>query len=679
MINFTEILKLHNIAKPYDYQEEAMKEIDKGKNLIVSTPTASGKTLIAEYGITKALNNNGKAIYVVPMRALASEKFREFEIYKNFGYKVVLEMGDLESLDVETLKYKRLNFDILFVTAEKLDAILRANASIANLKFLVVDEIHFLGSPDRGSVYEILIAKLRKNFPEIQILGLSATIGNTHELAEWLNASLVESSFRPVPLTETIETKDDLKTIVDKNLCKGNVLIFTNSKNRCQDLCMELSELPIFKNNNKHEVNNEHELSKEILNAVESPTEQCKLLADLVKKGLAFHHAGLANKQRELIEENFKNNCIKIIVATPTLAYGVNLPAHTVIIERLNRYTIKGVVEIPVLEYKQMSGRSGRPKYDKEGHVIIKASKAKEEHIREKYINGKPEDIDSYILAEPNLRFHTLSLISEISNVDEIVQFFDTTFGMFRYGNPEAVERKIIKIIDELKDWKFVEEKNGKLNLTPVGNRINQLYIDPLTAERYIVHFLNSSFENYNDIDMLFILCTATEMPLLYISRGEEDDILGEFLLQEKSKYFKEIYDEDYLEKFKTADMFNAWINEKSENYIYSTFNTPPGLLHQKVEILQWLTYAACEIGKILKFTQIKELMEIQVRIKYGIKKELIGLISIKGIGRIRARALFNAGFVNKDIIRKASVDEIARILKSKKIAEDIKKEVEII
>ncbi len=677
MLNFTEILKIRNVAKFYDYQEKAIAEIDKGKNLIVSTPTASGKTLIAEYGIVRALNNRGKAIYVVPMRALASEKFREFEIYKNFGYKVVLEMGDLESLDVETLKYKysRLNFDILFATAEKLDAILRANVSMKNLKFLVVDEIHFLGSPDRGSVYEILIAKLRKNFPDIQILGLSATIGNTNELAEWLDASLVQSSFRPVPLTELIETKNDLNAIVAKNLPKGNILIFTNSKKRCQDLCGELSEMSIFKKNN------EQELSEEILNAVESPTEQCKLLTNFVKKGIAFHHAGLANKQRELVEENFKNNKIKVIIATPTLAYGVNLPAHTVIIERLNRYTNKGIVEIPVLEYKQMSGRSGRPKYDKEGTVIIMANKAKEKHIREKYINGKPEDIESYILAEPNLRFHTLSLISEISEVDEIVKFFDMTFGMFRYGNPEAVERDIINIIKELKDWKFAEEKNKKLNLTPVGNRINQMYIDPLTAERYIVNFLHisSQFGSYDDIDILFILCTATEMPLLYISRDEEDAILGEFLSQENHRYLEEIGGDTYLEKFKTANMFNAWVNEKSENYIYSTFNAPPGLLYQKVEILQWLAYAACEIGKILKFPQIKQLMEMHIRIKYGIRKELIELISIKGIGRVRARALFNAGFVNKDMLGKASVDEIARILKSKKIAMEIKKEVEMI
>ncbi len=677
MLNFTEILKIRNVAKFYDYQEKAIAEIDKGKNLIVSTPTASGKTLLAEYGIVRALNNNGKAIYVVPMRALASEKFREFEIYKNFGYKVVLEMGDMESLDVETLKYKysRLNFDVLFATAEKLDAILRANVSLKNLKFLVVDEIHFLGSPDRGSVYEILIAKLRKNFPDIQILGLSATIGNTDELAKWLDASLVQSSFRPVQLTEIIETKNDLNAIVAENLPKGNILIFTNSKKRCQDLCGELSEMSIFKNIN------EVELSKEILNAVESPTEQCKLLTNFVKKGIAFHHAGLTNKQRELVEENFKNNKIKVIIATPTLAYGVNLPAHTVIIERLNRYTNKGMVEIPVLEYKQMSGRSGRPKYDKEGTVIIKANKAKEKHIREKYINGKPEDIESYILAEPNLRFHTLSLIPEISNVEEIIRFFDTTFGMFRYGNPEAVERNIINIISGLKDWKFAEEKNKKLNLTPAGNRINQMYIDPLTAERYIVNFLNisSQFGSYDDISILFILCTATEMPLLYISRGEEDDILGEFLSQENHRYLEEIGGDDYLEKFKTANMFNAWLSEKSENYIYSTFNAPPGLLHQKVEILQWLTYAACEIGKILKFPQIKQLMEMHIRAKYGIGKELIELISIKGVGRVRARALFNAGFVNKDMLRKASVDEVARILKSKKIAEEIKKEVEVI
>lgn len=681
MINFSEILKIRNVVKLYDFQEDATNEISKGKNLIVSTPTASGKTLIAEYGIINALNNNGKAIYVVPMRALASEKFKEFEIYKNLGYNVMLEMGDLEDLDIEKIryKYKRLNFDILLATAEKLDAILRANVSIKGIKFLVVDEIHFLGSPDRGSVYEILIAKLRKFFPDIQILGLSATIGNIHELAEWLNAALIQSSFRPVPLTETIDVKKNLKVIVKENLHNGNILIFTNSKKRCEDLCEDLSVLEVFK-----DVSNTG-IADEILNTIESPTEQCELLSNFVKRGLAFHHAGLTNRQRELVEENFKTGKIKVIIATPTLAYGVNLPAHTVVIEKINRYSNRGMVEIPVMEYKQMCGRAGRPKYDEEGKTIIMTSKNKEKHIYEKYINGKIEDIDSYILAEPNLRFYILSLISEISDVKEIVKFFDTTFGMFRYRNFKRAENNIVNIVEELKEWKFVEEKNvnrvSALNLTPVGNRVNQMYIDPLTAYRYISYFLEASqrFKECEDIDILFILCTATEMPLLYIGWDEEDDIYEEFLSVEKHFYLEKIGEDTFLERFKTTNMFNAWINEKSENYIYSTFNAPPGMLHQKVEILQWLIYAACEMGKILKFPNLKQLMEMHLRVKYGIKKELIELISVKGIGRVRARRLFNAGFVNKKMLMDASIEDIARVLNSKKVAEQIKKEVEMI
>jgi len=669
MINFDEILQLRDIKKLYDYQKQAINEIDKGKNLIVSTPTASGKTLIAEYGIIKALNNNKRAIYIAPMRALASEKFKEFEIYRNSGYKVRLEIGDYD--DAKTLKYRHLNFDILFATPEKLDVILRANASLRDVKFLVIDEIHFLGFPDRGPVYEILIAKLRKIFPDIQILGLSATIGNTKELADWLNASLIESSFRPVPLTEKIETKE-LKKIVVENLYNGNILIFTNSKKRCEELCEELCEIEIF-NDNKNE-----KIAEEILNAIESPTEQCKLLAKFVKKGIAFHHAGLTNKQREIVEENFKNNNIKVIVATPTLAYGVNLPAHTVIIEKLNRYTNGRMSEISVLEYKQMAGRAGRPKYDKSGVVIISANKAKEAYILKKYINGNVEDIDSYMLAEPNLRFHTLSLISDIHNVEEIIKFFDTTFGVFRHKNKRVIEDKIINVIEELKEWGFVEEKEG-LNLTPIGNRITQLYVDPLTAYRYITYF--SDLKIYNDFDILFILCTATEMPLVYVRGDEEDKIFSEFLSEKNASYFGNPENYDMLETYKTAKMFDAWINEKSENYINSEFDVPPGLLHQKIEIGEWLAYSASEIGKILKFDEIKikKLMEIRTRIKYGIKAELIELITIKGIGRIRARALFNAGFVDKESIRKGHVDEIAKILKSKKIAENIKEEVELI
>ncbi|MFN3527941.1 MAG: DEAD/DEAH box helicase, partial [Candidatus Altarchaeaceae archaeon] len=240
-LNFKEICSIRGIENLYDFQKDAIEILEKGKNLIVCTGTASGKTLIAEYGIIKTLLNDKRAIYVVPMRALANEKYKEFKIYENFGYKVDLQIGDLDA----SKKY-RLKFDILVATAEKLDSILRSGSYLGDVGFLVIDEIHFLGSPDRGSVYEILIAKLRKKF-EIQILGLSATIGNPEDLANWLNAELIKSDFRPTKLIESVKT-EKIEKIVKEKISDGNILIFVNTKRKAEELCKKLSKIFDFKN-----------------------------------------------------------------------------------------------------------------------------------------------------------------------------------------------------------------------------------------------------------------------------------------------------------------------------------------------------------------------------------------------------------------------------------------------
>jgi len=655
MPDFNEILAAKNIKKLYPYQEKCIENLKENKSVFVCTPTASGKTLIAEYGIVKALNEGKKAIYVVPMRALAHEKYEELKIYQNFGYKVVLQVGDMDAS-----KYRSLNFDILIATAEKLDSILRSDIELKNIGFLVIDEVHFIGT-DRGPVYEILIARIKKQFPKIQILALSATIGNADEVSDWLNAELIKSDFRPVKITEEVCT-DELEDVVSKKIDAGGILIFVNSKKRAEDVAKKLSKKFSFKT----------EIGDEITDAVETPTEQCVLLSELVKRGIAFHHAGLVEKQRALIEEYFKKRVIKIITATPTLAYGVNLPSHTVIIHDIKRFGDRGMKYIPVMEYKQMIGRAGRPKYDILGEAIIISNKKDKEEIVDRYINGKVEDIHSYLMVEPVLRFHTLSLIPYTESEEEVIKFFESTFSGYKYGNIKKFKKEISSIIDQLTEWKFINNSNGNLTLTRLGRRVSELYIDPFTAHNYIT-LLNKNPET--TIKILTILCNATEMPYISIKRDEEETLMAEIIE-------KEIETDDlgnnYLETFKTAKIFEDWINERTEKYLYNQYSIAPGLLHQRVEILQWLSYAASEISKILNLSVREKIKNIEIRIKYGIREELLNLVEVRGIGRIRARKLYNAGYTNAESLRHASVEELSKII-GRKIAENIKKEVEII
>jgi helicase len=180
------------------------KSIDAGlfddKNLLVCTPTASGKTLVGELGALNAiLHDRGKAVYIVPLRALASEKFRQFKKdYPNL--KVTMSTGDLD----EAEGYLG-HSDVIIVTSEKFDSLLRHKVDwLRQVKTVVIDEIHLLNDPGRGPTLEIVITILRRTLPNTQIIGLSATIGNRRELAAWLNASLVEDSWRPVKLEKGV-------------------------------------------------------------------------------------------------------------------------------------------------------------------------------------------------------------------------------------------------------------------------------------------------------------------------------------------------------------------------------------------------------------------------------------------------------------------------------------------
>ncbi len=173
----------------------------EGKSLLVCTPTASGKTLIAELASVSAiLNKKGKAVYIVPLKALATEKFNDFK--KRYGsfLKVAISIGDFDSSDSYLSDY-----DIIICTAEKLDSLIRHNAPwLKSIAVAVIDEIHLLNDAGRGPTLEILITLLRQLIPKCQIIGLSATIGNPEELAAWLGAELVIDTWRPVKLHQGV-------------------------------------------------------------------------------------------------------------------------------------------------------------------------------------------------------------------------------------------------------------------------------------------------------------------------------------------------------------------------------------------------------------------------------------------------------------------------------------------
>jgi len=193
-----EILIKKGIEELRPAQEKALKaELLERKNLLICTPTSSGKTLIAELAAFNSIFRKiGKAIYIAPLKSLATEKYREFKQFYGDKAKVALSIGDNDDVDPKLHEY-----DLIITTSEKLDSLIRHRIDwLKSVAVIIVDEIHLLNDPGRGPTLEILITILKEKLKNVQIIGLSATIGNPKELAKWLDATLVEDNWRPVKL-----------------------------------------------------------------------------------------------------------------------------------------------------------------------------------------------------------------------------------------------------------------------------------------------------------------------------------------------------------------------------------------------------------------------------------------------------------------------------------------------
>jgi helicase len=468
-------------------------------------------------------------------------------------------------------------------------------------------------------------------------------------------------------------------------------LIFVNTKRSAEKTAEELS-FKIKTTDKKLE-----ELSEQIIHALTRPTKQCERLAKVIKKGIAFHHAGLVQKQKTLIEDNFRKGLIKIICATPTLAMGVDLPAFRAILKDLRRYSHRGLTYIPVLEYLQMAGRAGRPKFDKYGESIcIAHSKSNKEQLIEKYIKGEPEDIFSKLAVEPALRMYILSLIASefVNTKQDLFDFFSKTFFAFQFQDLKKINSLIEKILNLLEEWEFIkssakqdftsadELQNEKYKATILGKRIAELYIDPLTAHNLVVALQKAASKIINEFSFLQLISSTLEIRPLLKARMKEYDIIEEalvkysdYLLQNEPSPWEPEY-EDFINSIKTALFFDDWINEKDEEYLLETYSIRPGEINVKINNGDWLLYAAEELARILRFQKlIKEIVKLRIRLKNGVKEELITLLKLEQVGRVRARTLHRNRIRDIADVKKADYAKLVYLL-GKKVALKVKEQV---
>ncbi|MBW2971031.1 hypothetical protein KY320_02620 [Candidatus Woesearchaeota archaeon] len=438
------------------------------------------------------------------------------------------------------------------------------------------------------------------------------------------------------------------------------------------------------------------EISEKLEHALSSPTKQCKRLAKLAKKGVAFHHAGLVQKQRALIEDEFRAGNIKIICSTPTLAAGVDLPAFRTIIRDLKRYGHRGLQDIPVLEYHQQAGRAGRPKFDKFGEAITLATtKGQKEFIIDKYITGYPEDIFSKLAVEPVLRTYLLSLIATefVKSEEQIMRFFSKTFWAFQFQDMEQLSFIIRKMLQLLEEWEFIISSRAeftsadKINktgyrATPVGIRVAQLYLDPLTAHHFMECLKRATSITPNQFSFLQMISQTLELRPLLRVRVKEWDEMQQLLIDEEGRLLSEepsLYEPEYetfLSSVKTASMFLEWIDEKDEEFLLERYSIRPGELRAKIEVADWLLYSSSELARIMKLQHLlSDISKLRVRLKYGVREELLPLLKLRNIGRIRARKLYRNKIKDIGNVKTADIVTLVQIL-GKKIAIDIKEQV---
>ena len=680
-----------------------------GVSLVVATPTASGKTLIAEFAMLNSIIQGGKCLYIVPLKALASEKFDRFSLFKRLSVNIGMSTGDYDVRD-----NKLGQNDIIVTTSEKADSLLRNGVEwMRKLSVIVADEIHLLDSVDRGPTLEVTLTKLKKLNPHAQILALSATVSNADEISQWLGAQLIRSDWRPVALHEglyltesatiTFVQDTSLRNASKKAISNGKTdppialafdtvreggqcLVFVNTRRNAESLAKKMAIA--MKSLCGSVIIILDELDKLVLCdfAVQMIRHDCTELAAkihgdtaieeklkyCVQKSVAFHHAGLSSDDRKLIEAGFRENCIKVVVATPTLAAGLNLPARRVIIRDYKRYDANyGMTNIPVLEYKQMAGRAGRPGFDSYGEAILIAKSPNEcEELAEHYIRNEAEDVTSKLGIQTALRVHVLSTISNgfARTRDELERFFGATFiGFQQQSTLNLISYDIDSVLAFLADAEMIVDVGVDVKATSFGHLVSKLYIDPQSAVKIRRGLENA--ENASDVALLQLVCSTPDVRRLYM-RSKDYHAVTEFVnkhidefLVEIPDRFREVEYDWFLSEVKTAMLVYDWINEVSEKEITDKYNVGPGDIRNLVDTVQWISHALAELAAYLKMPSKRQARDLTERVQYGINRELLDLVQLKNVGRVRGRKLFDAGFQSRKDVKNAQFETIATLL----------------
>jgi helicase len=691
------------IAELYPPQEQAiLAGLLEGKSLVVSSPTASGKTLLALMAAyIKAKEQRRKVVYLAPLRALASEKYAEFSEFSRFGIHTAISTGDYDSTG-EFLGRS----DIIVLTNERFDSVMRHRVSwINSVGLFIADEVHLAGNDSRGPTLEMILTKALHLGLNAQLLALSATISNAKPLAEWLHAIPIELDWRPVPLKEGVYdygsilfTDGEQRQVprstygapvdlaMDTIKEGGQSLIFAGTRRRAVSLATRASELT-QRSLGPEEKRAVSEASRRILTSGEE-TSLSRLLAEVVAKGAAFHHAGLEAEHRRIVEDYYRARAIKLLAATPTLAMGLNLPARRVVIADMTRYDAEqgGNAEISVLEYRQMAGRAGRPQYDDHGEtVMIPPPSQPSADFLEHYTKEPPEPIKSRLSDESAMRSHTLATVATASGLSkaDLDSLFRETLLAKQTGGAELT-KLTEKALGYLLSERLLESHGGLFYPTDFGRRVSILYVDPVTAVMFRESVRRAEPGRNYTAGLLHLIASTPDFEPKFPLRSKDFDQAMAFVEEHSAEMLerhttREFADYDrVLQDMRSVMALHGWIDEWREEQLLARLGVEPGDMHRAVDNADWLLHALVELSKLFKLPEMVRQAELlRRRVAGGVSEELVELTTLSGVGRVRARALHSAGYRTLEDIKEAPAEKLAMVDKvGTAVARKIKEQV---
>ncbi|MDA7953761.1 MAG: DEAD/DEAH box helicase [Nitrosopumilus sp.] len=662
-----DLLESEGYSELWPPQEAAVKAgAADGGGVLVAAPTASGKTLTAMLAIIGFISRGGgRAVYLSPLRALASEKYAELKKLEGpLGIKVGMSIGGTGPAEA-----RLAGCGVLVFTNERLDSILRRGVPWASeIGLAIADEVHLVGDETRGPALEAVLTRLVRAPQNPQVVALSATVSNAKEVSRWLGCKMVSSSWRPVRLTEGVCANGEVVMSDGRQFAEpaspagtapalgvqcveegGQSLVFAPTRPRSRTAAIRaaaiMPDLPAADSKKLEE------LADRIL-AENEKTDQVEDLARLVRRGAAFHHAGLAQACRTAVESGFRDGLIRLIASTPTLAAGVNLPARRVVVSSVFRYDARlgRNAPISVMEYKQLCGRAGRPQYDEYGEAIIADSRGTSE-MWDHYVHGEPEPVSSHMMGERAMRMHALGLAASDPGIprDAMLGFFSATLGGRAEGRA-SVEDALDGALDMLESSGLIYDSGG-YRPTVFGRAASEMYLDPAAAVLFR-DAMQAAPKGGRPLGMLREIVISPEFyPRFSLRQADLPDAAdllsrrGAELLDEPPPWVADDQHEANVWCPRALLALDAWISERTAKEIAARHGVEAGDLHNMVDKAVWLSACLARIARAAGRRDLApHVISLGARLRHGIKADLLDLVRIRGIGRVRARRLYLAG-----------------------------------